>query len=112
SRQVPLEATSRGASCSLGRPVRKSHEGALVADLLRQLVPLDPVTDLRPKLPLDRLRARIGVLTDLPGLVERIVGSSLGNEVTMHTATQLDQLVEVAGDRPPPAPVLTHDLAD
>src|SRR5437867_6241579 len=84
----------------------------LVADHLGELVPLHPVADLRAQLPLERFRAGVGEDPDVFRLGQRVVLARLRNQIGVFPRPQLDDLVEVRGHRPPPAPVLADDLAD
>src|SRR5215469_10085939 len=77
---------------------------ALVADFLRLLVPADAVAHVRPQLPLDALGRRLGQLQQVPGLRER-VERRIGRYQLRVLGGQGGQLGQVAGDRPPPAPV-------
>ena len=90
--------------------VRQAQAGALatVADLLRFLVPLDPVADPGSDLPAGRLRRRVDRRPEA-GQLGRHLMTRRSPEVEL-AGLQLGvvkdlESVEVAGDRPPPAPV-------
>src|SRR5580693_10458864 len=65
-RRRPVSVRVRG---NAGAEPRES-----VIYLFGQLVPADAVADVRPQLPLDALRRRLGQLEQVTGLRDRVVG--------------------------------------
>src|ERR1700689_5869685 len=75
-----------------------------VIHLFGQLVPADAVADVRPQLPLDALRRRLSQLEQVRGLRDR-VERRIGRQQLWGLGGQRGELLQAAGDWPPPPPV-------
>src|SRR5918996_2656386 len=105
-----MQRPLRTVSCAL--PPRFATPVALVVgDLLGKLVPPHPLSDLGPETPPERLRGLFGPLAKDPGLLHWVEGGVWRNEPPQVLRAQRREPIQVAGDRPPPPPVLAHDGA-
>src|SRR5215469_1700851 len=80
-------------------------------DFFGQFIPAHPVASSRPDLPLDRLGSLLGEVEQLPRLSDRVVAGA-GRYQAGAVGDQSGQLLQVAGDRPPPSPVRAKQLGE
>src|SRR5215472_16937059 len=80
-------------------------------DFFGQFIPAHPVARGRSDLPLDRLGSLLGEAEQLPRLSERVIAGA-GRYQARALGDQSGQLLQVAGDRPPPSPVRAKQLAE
>src|SRR5215831_19865512 len=80
-------------------------------DFFGQFIPAHPVARGRPDLPLDRLGSLLGEAEQLPRLSERVIAGA-GRYQARAVGDQSGQLLQVAGDRPPPSPVSAKQLGE
>src|ERR1017187_7109437 len=99
------------ATCSTPPKPASSMPDSSVRDFFWQFVPAHAVADIRPDPPLDSLGGRLGDLQELPGGSDRVEWRLWGSQAGT-SLKQGRQLGQVAGYRPPPAPVPAEQLAE
>src|SRR5215831_12386174 len=107
-----MYVSSQPAKGDAARPERPVLRALVMRGFLGHLVPTDPLAHFRPGLPAQALRNGLDSFAQHSKLLDSGMLPARRNQPLAITAGQSDDVVQIQGNGPPPAPVVPDDRAD